>query len=310
MAEKIQHAVVIGAGTMGSGIAIVFAGAGWRVSVVDPSADARASLATRMRESMARLGTTLNTEMVHAYATLTEVEWPSANIVCESALENLPFKQKLFAELEALAPSSIPITSNSTGYPISEIAKGLKTQIRMLGMHFLMPAQFVPLVELIPSDKTDPGLVAELRDLMRKLGKRPVLVKKPLIGFIANRIQAALMREAVSLIDRGIASAEDVDTAVRFGFGFRYAAAGPIVQKEHGGWEISYGLYEKVFPDLCNDDKPSPILSNMISSGHYGMKTGQGFMKWDAASKAAEIRRYETALREALDILRKEDQPD
>ena len=292
---------------MGGGIAIVFAAGGWRVSVVDPVEKARSTLLSRMTASMNRLGVILDVARVSVFAGLSEVGWDKTDIVVETALEDLSLKQAIFAELEKLALPGIPLMTNSTGFPITEIAKGLKTQSRMLGAHFRMPAQFVPLVELVPSDKTEPQLVKDMRDLLRALGKRPVVVNKPLVGFIANRIQSALMREAISLIDRGVASAEDVDTAVRFGFGFRYAAAGPIIQKEHSGWEISYGLYEKVFPDLCNDATPSPILDKMMAAGRYGMKTGQGFLKWDDDTKAREIARYETALRKALDILKIED---
>ena len=111
------------------------------------------------------------------------------------------------------------------------------------------------------------------------------------------------MREACSLIDRGIATPEDVDTAVRFSFGFRYVAAGPILQKEHGGWDISYSLYEKVFPDLCNDTVPCPTLQRMMSERRYGMKSGQGFFKWDKDAISKETPRFQTALISALDVL-------
>ncbi len=130
-----------------------------------------------------------------------------------------------------------------------------------------------------------------------------MIINAPLIGFLANRMQAALMREACSLIDRGFATPEDVDAAVRFSFGFRYAAAGPILQKEHGGWDISYSLYEKVFPDLCNDAVPCPTLQRMMAERRYGMKTGAGFFRWDENATAKEKARFEIALKAASEIL-------
>jgi 3-hydroxybutyryl-CoA dehydrogenase len=125
-------------------------------------------------------------------------------------------------------------------------------------------------------------------------------------GWLVNRIQTALMREALSLIDQGIASPEDVDAAVRYGFGFRYAACGPITQKEHSGWDINYKLQQAVFPSLCNDTAPNATLDKMIAGRHLGMKTGQGFIRWDDAAIAHEKARYEKALRATLDILEAE----
>ncbi|HVZ00646.1 MAG TPA: 3-hydroxyacyl-CoA dehydrogenase NAD-binding domain-containing protein [Dongiaceae bacterium] len=304
-AKEPAHALVIGAGAMGAGIAMVFAAAHWRVSVIDPSDRARGNLVRTMAESMARLGQTLNSDLVSTHDRIEAADWSSVAIAIESAVEDLDVKRRCFAEMQRVAPAGIPLASNSTGYPIGAIAEGLEGRDRMVGIHFLMPAQFVPLVEIIPGAETAAALVPALQALLRALGKRPVLVRKPIIGFLANRMQSALMREALSLIDRGLATPEDVDTAVRFGFGFRYAAAGPIVQKEHSGWEISYSLYQKVFPDLCNDAAPSAQLERMIADGHFGMKSGRGFFAWDEDSIAAEKQRYETALQDALTILKR-----
>ena len=303
MAEKKSRVVVIGGGTMGSGIALVFAAGGWAVNIVDPSAETRAKLPAYLKDSLQRMGAHGDAGSIGIFAALTDISWSDVDLVCESASENLAVKQQIFAELERLAPGQAPLTSNSSSLLISDIGRGLKTQSRMLGMHFLMPAQFVPLVEVIGSEHTQPELLESICAMLRKLGKRPVRINKDLVGFLVNRIQAALMREALSLVDKGVASAEDVDAAVRYGFGFRYAACGPIVQKEHSGWDISTTLYRSVFPTLCNDDKPSATLEKMLAAGHYGMKTGEGFMHWDAEKMAREKARYEKALRAALDIL-------
>ena len=303
MTEKKPRVVVIGGGTMGSGIALVFAADGWAVNIVDPSAETRAKLPAYLQDSLQRMGARGDAGKIQIFAALTDIAWNDVEIVCESASEDLVVKQKIFAELESLAPAGASLTSNSSSLLISDIGRGLKTQARMLGMHFLMPAQFVPLVEVIGSEHTRPELLESICTMLRTLGKRPVRINKDLVGFLVNRIQAALMREALSLVDKGVASAEDVDAAVRYGFGFRYAACGPIVQKEHSGWDISCTLYRSVFPTLCNDDKPSATLEKMLAAGHYGMKTGEGFMRWDAAKIAHEKARYEKALRAALNIL-------
>jgi 3-hydroxybutyryl-CoA dehydrogenase len=299
-----SHVVVVGGGTMGSGIAMVFCAAGWKVSVVDPAEGARQTLLDRMAQSLERLGAPYDLSHVVVAESLGDVDWRDVGLVMESAAEDLAVKQQCFRDIVSLGSPAITLATNSTGYTIQQIAEGLATQQRMLGVHFLMPAQFVPLVEIIPGPQTSPEIVDAMRNVLHSLGKRPVVLKQPLIGFLANRMQAALMREACSLIDRGVATPEDVDAAVRYSFGFRYAAAGPIMQKEHGGWDISYSLYEKVFPDLCNDVAPCPTLRKMMAERRYGMKTGRGFFVWDDADKMnAERTRFETALRSALDVL-------
>jgi 3-hydroxybutyryl-CoA dehydrogenase len=301
---------VIGGGTMGSGIALVFAAGNWAVDIVEPAAATRAALPAYLRESLQRMGAPADTDRIAIGGALKDVAWSDVDLVVESASEDLALKQKIFAELEALAPAHVPLASNSTTLPISAIGGGLKTRSRMLGLHFLMPAQFVPVVEVISSEQTEPRLIDEICAIMRKLGKRPVRVNKALPGFLVNRIQTALMREAVALIEQGVASPEDVDTAVRYGFGFRYIACGPITQKEHSGWDINYKLQQAVFPSLCNDVTPSPLLEKMIAAGHFGMKSGRGFMQWDSEKIARERARYEKALRATLDILEADVQPE
>lgn len=305
------HAVVIGGGTMGSGVAMLFAGGGWRVQLVEPDAALRDALPARLSEGLIRTGAdgalAANIRVINAPAS---VDWSGVDLVSESATEDLALKQRVFAELERLAPPAVILTSNSSTYPISEIATGLKTQQRMLGMHFLMPAQFVPIVEVISSAQTDPVLAERVVAILRALGKRPVRLHQDLPGFLVNRIQAALMREALDLIDRGVATAEDVDAAVQYGFGFRYAVCGPILQKEHSGWEISTNLYRRVFPTLSNAAGPTPSLEAMLAQKRYGMKTGGGFMVWDKAAIARERERYENGLRQVLELMNNRNKPD
>ena len=159
--------------------------------------------------------------------------------------------------METLAQPGCALTSNSSSFPISEIAKDLKTQGRMMGLHFFMPAHLIPLVEVVRSVHTDVKQAERVGEIMRSLGKRPVQVKKDVIGFLGNRIQGALMREALWLIEQGVASPEDIDATVRLRFGFRYAAAGPIVQKEHSGWDTTCAVAKIIWPDLTNADWPA-----------------------------------------------------
>ncbi len=155
----MPHAVVVGAGTMGSGIAMVFAAEGWRVSVVDPANEARETLLERMTASMGRLGLSFSPAQVITAERLEDVVWSDVAAIMESAAEDLRLKQELFRTIDSLAPAAIPVSTNSTGFTIDEIAEGLNSAERMLGVHFLMPAQFVPLVEIIPGKRTDPKIV-------------------------------------------------------------------------------------------------------------------------------------------------------
>ena len=161
------------------------------------------------------MGKPADTSGLATFATLPEATWSTIDVVVETVTEDLALKQRLFAEMEALARPDAAITSNSSSFPISEIAKGLKTQGRMLGLHFFMPAHLIPLVEVVRSVHSDVKQAERLGEIMTSLGKRPVQVKKDVIGFLGNRIQGALMREALWLIEEGVASPEDIDATVR-----------------------------------------------------------------------------------------------
>ena len=263
----------------------------------------RAACSDSVRHALALLEveTAIARDDIYAACTFGEVD-----VVVETVTEDLELKRRLFAEMEALARPDCAITSNSSSFPISEIAKDLKTQSRMMGLHFFMPAHLIPLVEVVRSVHTDVQQAEQLGEIMRSLGKRPVQVKKDVIGFLGNRIQGALMREALWLIEQGVASPEDIDATVRLSFGFRYAAAGPIVQKEHSGWDTTCAVAKIIWPDLSNADGPPPVLQKNVDEGRIGFKTKRGFFDWDDQSIAKERARYESALRKCLEIFREE----
>src|SRR5476651_2718006 len=286
------RALVIGGGTMGVGIIAMFLAGGWKCDVVSRSASTRDGLATATAKALAAMGKPADTSGLATYATLKEAPWAKIDLVVETVTEDLALKQKMFAEMETLARPDCALTSNSSSFPISliaggsEIGKGLKTQNRMMGLHFFMPAHLIPLVEVVRSVRTDVPLAEKVGAIMSALGKRPVQVKKDVIGFLGNRIQGALMREALWLIEEGVASPEDIDATVRLSFGFRYATAGPIVQKEHSGSDTTCAVAKIIWPDLCNANGPPPILQKNVDEGRIGFKTKGGFFKWDDESIA------------------------
>jgi 3-hydroxybutyryl-CoA dehydrogenase len=302
----MEQVVVIGTGTMAAGIGANFIAAG--ISVVflgRDQAKARASL-----ESAIELAQTLApgtaaapadrhaTGLIEAWDDWRDVLW-----VIETVAEDFELKQRLFASLDQRVSAHIPIGSNSSGFPISRIAHGLPTRRRMFNAHYFMPAHLVPLVEVALGEDSDPGLGASVCELYRRVGKRPVLVRKDIPGFLGNRIQHALMREALSLIDSGIASPEDVDTAVRYSFGFRYAAAGPVLQKEISGWDSMARAAQEIYPSLCNTHTLARCVADNIAAGKTGMKAGAGFTEWPPERAAAEREAYSKRLKATFDVL-------
>ena len=301
-----QRAAIVGGGTMGADVAAIFAHAGWAAHVIEPMRERWGTSEQRIRHAAGQLGGGVEHTQIELHAGLADAPWPEIGVVIECAPEKLALKQSIFAELARLAPPSIPLASNSSSFPISDIARGLPTSERMLGLHFFMPAHLVPAVEVVRGEFTDERVWEEAAALMRALGKVPVRVKKDVPGFLANRLQHALMREAFALIDAGLASPEDVDAAVRYGFGLRYLAAGPVLQKDLAGLDIHCAAAATMYPHLANNTAPGPTLAGLVAQGKLGMKTGEGFYKWDAESAARERARYERALLKALEILKTE----
>ncbi|MFW7347787.1 MAG: 3-hydroxyacyl-CoA dehydrogenase family protein [Pigmentiphaga sp.] len=299
-----SRALVIGGGTMGADVAAVFARASCPVVVVEPSAARREALPGYMRAALGKCAD--QAAPVTLAADLEAVDWPGIDLVVECAPERLDVKQTLFARLEALAPAHAVLTSNSSSFPISQIAGCLKTVRRMYGLHFFMPAHLVPLVEVVMGPASDLGGAQLLVAFMKRCGRVPVLVRKDLPGFLANRLQHALSREAFALIDEGVASPEDVDAAVRFGFGFRFLAAGPVMQRDHAGLDIHSAAGATIYPSLSNTDKPAQALRSRVEAGRTGMKSGAGFYDWTPASMALERARYDAILQGGLRLLEAE----
>jgi len=230
-------------------------------------------------------------------------DWKQCSWVIETVAENLELKQKVFQYLDQVVPADIPIGSNSSGFPISKIADGLKTANRMMGAHYFMPAEVVPLVEIVMGQKTELKYAELACDLYRNIDKKPVLVKKDIPGFLANRIQHALMREALSLVQEGIATPADIDDAVRYSFGFRYAAVGPMTQKEISGWDGMANAAKEIYPSLSNITTLPPKVVQLMDEGKTGMKAGEGFRKWTPEEIKTVSDSYSRRLKAAFDVL-------
>jgi 3-hydroxybutyryl-CoA dehydrogenase len=304
MAAKQSGIVIIGGGIMGGDIATIFAAGNWAVHVMSPSQKTRDALPARVSAGLGKLGADAGLlKNLRAYETLKEIDWAGVDLVIEAATENLELKRKIFSELETLARPEIPLTSNTSNFQIGEIGKHLKTRSRVAGVHYFMPAHLVPLVEIIKADFTDVKVCDWLEENQRSLGKMPVRVNKDIPGFIGNRLQHAMMREALYLISEGVVSPEGVDAAVRYGFGFRFLACGPMMQKEMSGWDTNYYAASSLYADLHAEKVAAPVVKAMIDKGHLGMKTKQGMWSWDDDGIKQEKGRIEKVLQQALTIL-------
>lgn len=296
-------ALVVGGGTMGADVALVLARAGCHTVVLEPDAARRQSLDAYFTNGLRTLGVEHKRDRVGACAAMDDIAWPSIDLVIECIPEKLAAKQALFAELVQRTRTDTFLCSNSSSFPISAIAQGLDTAQRMLGLHFFMPAHLVPLVEVVLGERSDARLADSLSAFMRGCAMVPVLVRKDLPGFLANRLQHALAREAFAMIDAGVATPEDVDAAVRFGFGFRFLAAGPVLQRDHAGIDVHCAAAATMYPSLAANTMPAKALSERVASGRLGMKTMQGFFPWTPETIAVERQRYDGLLMAGLRLL-------
>ena len=307
--SQSSHVVIVGGGIMGGDIATVFAAKGWQVHVMSPSQKTRDALGARLSAGLKKVNADAAcTKNVAVYTKLEDIAWQSVDLVVEAVTEDLPLKQKLFAQLEALVRPDTPITTNTSNFQIGSVSQGLKTAARMAGLHFFMPAHLVPLVEVVSAETTDPAVAAKLEKIMSELGKAPIRVNKDVPGFVGNRLQQALMREAMWMIHDGVTTAEGIDTAVRFGFGFRFVACGPFLQKEMSGWDTNFAVATSLYPQLHNETTPPPFFKAMVERGHVGMKARHGFWPWTDESIAQEKARIEKALQAGFAILESDKQ--
>ena len=289
---------VVGGGLMGHGIAYLFAAAGHHVNVFEPSADVRASLPQRLRSIAELIGDDPRLlARIAAHETL-DAAMRGADWVFEAAPEKLPLKQQIFAAVEKLVAPSTILASNSSAIPSTEIGRHLRHRDRMVGTHFWNPPHLVPLVEVIQNEKTSVEVVQRTMQLLRHAGKVPVHVRRDIPGFVGNRLQHAMKREAIALVAAGVCDAQTIDTVVREGFGARTAVLGPMEQSDLVGLDLALDIAEVLYGDLDRTAGPHPLLRDKVKAGKLGMKSGEGFRKWTAEEADAVRNRLSRFLAE------------
>jgi 3-hydroxybutyryl-CoA dehydrogenase len=286
MSDKARIAV-IGAGLMGHGIAQVFALAGHDVTITDshkPNLDtAKQRIAANLRD----LGDDERAvERVRPIADLAGCV-RQADFVVEAVLEDMALKQNIFGEIEKHVRPDTILASNTSVMPITEIMKALKHRERALGTHWWNPSFLVPLVEVIGTQWTSPQAIDVTMKLHAEAGKKPAHVKKDVPGFIGNRLQHALWREAIALVEHGICDAETVDAVIKASFGRRLAVLGPLENADLVGTDLTLAIHKTVLPAIDSRPGPSPYLERLVAEGKLGFKSGKGFRAWPPEQQAA-----------------------
>lgn len=295
-----ERITVIGAGLMGHGIAQVFACAGHAVMVQDPFPKALASLHERVAANLSRLGLPgAAVERITPCSELADAV-ADATFIFEAAPEDVALKQDLMGRLTACAPSTAIIASNTSSMPVATYAETARGRERVVGAHWWNPPYLIPLVEVVQGAETSSATVEATMALLAGVGKLPVLVRKDVPGFIANRLQHALWREAMALVQDGICDAETVDLCIKNSFGLRLAVMGPLETADLGGLDMILAIHEQILPFIDRTPGPLQILVDKVGAGDLGMKTGRGFREWTPEEAAATRQRLSDHLIAAL----------
>ena len=271
---------VVGAGLMGHGIAQVFALGGHAVALHDAVPAVRAGVRDRIARNLAELGlppAALDAIIVRDDLAATVAD---ADLVVECIAEDLAAKQALFAAVEPLARPDAVLATNTSVIRVTDIMGGLQRRERALATHWWNPPHLVPLVEIVATPWTDPAVVDVMMALHAALGQTPVHVKKDVNGSIGNRLQMAMWREALHLVETGVADAATIDAVVKASFGRRLAVLGPLENADLIGLELTRAIHANLFPTLDARPHPSPLLDGLVGAGHLGMRSGEGLRRW------------------------------
>ncbi|TDL88672.1 3-hydroxyacyl-CoA dehydrogenase family protein [Vibrio vulnificus] len=293
----IKKIAIIGSGVMGSGIAQSFAVSGYYVTINDIKEELLYHAQNRISENLSLLmeeGALTDLEKQGALANITysvdlEGAVRNADFIIEAIPEVIELKLNLYQQLEEMIKPDAIVASNTSTFPISQLMEKASFADRMVITHFFNPGHLVPLVEIVQHDETKPEIVKTTMDLMRKIGKSPILLKKEIAGFIANRLQTALMREAFYLLKEGVADAEDIDTAITAGPGFRWAFTGPIEIADFGGLDTWQRVFDNVSPVLDQSKEAPDLIRDLVAEGKLGTKSGEGIFTYEKSTVSQKI---------------------
>jgi 3-hydroxyacyl-CoA dehydrogenase len=305
--STVEKAAVIGTGTMGPGMGAVLERAGVEVALYDVSQEqlekARAGV-DLARSVLDRLGNEDGRSAELRFESDLAAALAGADMVIEAVPEKLELKQQVFADFEQHVSPDAVLASNTSGIPITNIAEGLEHPERVIGMHWSNPPHLIPMIEVIPGEKTAPEVAATTEDLIRRIGYHPCTLKKEVPGFVENRVLYAIMRECLALVDEGVVDAEALDLNVKWGIGYKLAVVPPMALLDMAGLDIYNSVASYLNQDLSNERGVSSSITQRVEQGKLGIKTGGGLFEYDA-DKAAQLQKERAgalvAVRKALD---------
>jgi 3-hydroxybutyryl-CoA dehydrogenase len=289
-----RRVAIVGAGLMGHGLAQVFAEAGADVRIHDPEPAQLGSVLDRVRANLETLERDLDAAQRITPCPRLEETVTGAELVIEAGPENPAIKQAIFGQLDALADGDAVLATNTSSIPIHQIAAGATNRERVVGTHWWNPPYLIPLVEVVPTADTREDVVMRTLKLLSAAGKTAVHVRRDVPGFVGNRLQHALWREAIALVADGVCDAETVDTVIKNSFGLRLAVLGPLENADLVGLDLTLAIHEQILPHIDRTPGPSPYLRELIDAGRLGMKAGEGFRRWKP-SEADALRKRLTA---------------
>ena len=307
----VSQVAVIGAGTMGHGIAQLFGLCGLDVRLTDAAPDVLERARARIERNLDMCVAYGLADPAQASAALDHIETVSdlaaavaaADYVVEAIVENVPAKRRVLAEIERCCPAAAIITSTTSSFRAGDLAPALARPERFLVTHYWNPPYLIPVVEVVPGEQTAPEVLQAGIELLQRAGRRPVVVKKDVPGFIGNRLQHALRREALAIVAQGIAGPEEVDLVARYSFGLRLPVVGPLETVDLGGLDLTLAIQEYLLPDLDRSTVPLPLVREKVDRGELGAKTGRGFFDWPAGRLEERIAQRDRALMEILSWL-------
>ncbi len=287
--EQINKVAMIGAGTMGAGIGLCFALAGYDVALYDVSREPLEQAKHRIESSLSAfleedlLGSGQAEAAQKRIITTTSMvrAMDKTQFALEAVPEGMDLKRMVFKNLEDLCTPDTILATNTSGLSITRIQDSCSRPDRVCGMHWVNPPELVPLVEVIKGGHTSDATARLVYDLAGKVGKKPVMLNREVPGFGVNRLQFAIVREALNLVEQGVMSPEDVDRTMRYGPGFRWSWQGPLETADLGGLDVFHKIASYLFEDLSDAKKPPAFFSKIVEGGRLGIKTGRGFFDYD-----------------------------
>lgn len=309
--SELEGIAVIGAGLMGHGIAQIFAAHGHFVSIVDNNEESLGTLKDRIRANLTTIaehGVQLSDEIdaiVERVRPTTSMKAACKDVafVIEAVFEDMALKQEIFAELDGLCPPTTVLCSNTSVMSITEIASQAQHHERIIGTHFWNPPYLIPLVEVVRTEHATDWCIDATYALFQRVGKHPVRVHRDVPGFVGNRLQHALWREAFAIIDEGICDPATVDEVIQNGFGLRLPILGPVENADMVGLDLTLAIHDYILPHLNAAPTPSTTLHAKVEQQQLGFKSGSGFLEWSEADIAASRERLANYL---LDVQAKQ----